>query len=152
MNSREIEQLLKYDKNFMGCFAYDNLPRFPQKFPAKIIINTGSVKTEGDHWISMIMTLKKCFYFDSFGLPVLNQDILNWLKEKYSGLIYSNICIQNYDSIMCGAFCIAFLEYVDSKKSYYEFLNSFSHVNIVENDHVMRVYLRERLLKCVKNA
>ena len=101
MNSREIEQLLNSDKNFMGCFAFDHLPKFPQKFPAKIIINTGSINTEGDHWISMIMTSKKCFYFDSFGLPVLNQDILNWLKEKYNALIYSNICLQNFDSIMC---------------------------------------------------
>ena len=145
MNSREIEKFLKSEKDFMGCFAYDNLPKFPNEFPAKIVINTGSIKTEGDHWISIIMKSKKCFYFDSFGLPVLNKEILYWLKEKYNTLTYSNICIQNFDSSMCGAFCIAFLEKVQDRKSFQNFLNSFSHITLIENDSIIEDYLKDRL-------
>ena len=146
MNSREIEKILHSEKSFMGCFAFDNLPKFPKLFPAKIIINTGSVNSEGDHWISMIMTSKICLYFDSFGLPVLNQEILNWLERKYNRLTYSDICIQNFDSHMCGAFCIAFLENVHDKKTFKRYLNSFSHINLKKNDITMEDYLRSRFL------
>ena len=142
MNSREIEQLLKFEKNFIGCFAYDNLPQFPKKYPVKLIVNTGSVTTNGDHWIALTMNSNECLYFDSFGLPVLNHEIMKWLEEKYESLIYSNICIQHFSSDMCGAFCIAFLENVNSKRSYDRFINSFYHADIFKNDKIMKNYLR----------
>ena len=142
MNSREIEELLKFEKNFIGCFAYDDLPKFPKKYPAKLIINTGSVSTNGDHWIALTMNTKECLYFDSFGLPVINQEIMKWLRGKYGSLIYSNICIQHFSSDLCGAFCIAFLENVESKTTYERFINSFYHTDIFRNDKVMKNYLR----------
>ena len=142
MNSREIEELLKFEKNFIGCFAYDDLPKFPKKYPAKLIINTGSVSTNGDHWIALTMNTKECLYFDSFGLPVINQEIMKWLQGKYESLIYSNICIQHFSSDLCGAFCIAFLENVINSRSYERFINSFYHVEISLNDKILKSYLR----------
>ena len=144
MNSREIEQILQSEKNFIGCFAYDDLPDFPVMGSVKVIINTGSINTKGDHWIAMIMTSRECLYFDSFGLPILNQEIMKWLEDKYESLIYSNICIQHFSSNLCGAFCIAFLENVKNKRSFKKFINSFSHINILENDEKMKTYLKEK--------
>lgn len=142
MNSREIEKILKSDRNFIGCFAFDDLPDFPKKFPAKIIINTGSIKTKGDHWISMLLTSKECFYFDSFGLPIINHKILEYLRERYTTLAYSDVCIQDFASDMCGAFCIAFLKNVKDRKSYERFIESFSSYNMLENDNMMKNYLK----------
>ena len=110
MNSREIEKFLLSENNFIGCFAYNNLPHFPKNSQVKVIINTGSVNTEGDHWVAMIITNKECFYFDSFGLPVLNQEIMKWLPKKYKSLIYSNICIQHFK--MTGMLQILWAGYV----------------------------------------
>ena len=72
MWSSEIESLLEIDNNFIGCYPYDKLPMIESKNNFfSTIINTDSAKEKGDHWVAMRMTEKKCFYFDSFGVPIL---------------------------------------------------------------------------------
>ena len=73
--SKQIEDYLESDGNFLGCFPHDKLPPFPSIFPKSIIIITDSGR--GENWIAMILTKKKCFYFDSFGVPIINTNILN---------------------------------------------------------------------------
>ena len=38
--SVEIENYMKEEEGFLGCFAYDDLPPIPNKFPASMIVNT----------------------------------------------------------------------------------------------------------------
>ena len=83
--SKQIEDYLKKHPNFLGCFPHDKLPPFPSI--GSIIINTDS--GSGEHWVAMILTKKKCFYFDSFGVPVINTNILNYVKQ-YKKVTYSN--------------------------------------------------------------
>ena len=79
MDSNEIEDILRYDKHFIGCYAYNQLPSIQSTFPKSLIINTAPSDTAGEHWVALVMQKKKCFYFDSYGLPVINQDILHFL-------------------------------------------------------------------------
>ena len=65
MWSTEIEQNLKHDKYFMGCFASDLLPTLTKT----LIINTKPSNMKGEHWVALVLKKKKCFYFDSFGVP-----------------------------------------------------------------------------------
>ena len=58
----------------MGCYALDNLPQTPpppQPYSRSLIINTSYSNEEGEHWVAVVMKKKACFYFDSFGLPIL---------------------------------------------------------------------------------
>ena len=87
MDSNEIEDILSYDKHFMGCYASNKLPSIQSPFPKSLIINTASSDTVGEHWVALVLHKKRCFYFDSFGLPVINDDILHFLhKYKKSNL------------------------------------------------------------------
>ena len=122
MWSTEIEHNLKHDKYFMGCFASDLLPSFPNSFPKTLIINTKPSNMKGEHWVALVLKKKKCFYFDSFGVPILNDDILQFLQDYYK-VTYSDVCIQSVNSEKCGKFCIAFVKTVRSKQSYSEFLS-----------------------------
>ena len=108
MDSNEIEDILSYDKHFMGCFASNQLPSVASPFPKSLIINTAPSNTVGEHWVALVLNKNKCFYFDSFGLPVLNQDILHFLC-KYKKVTYTDVCIQSTISDYCGKFCIAFI-------------------------------------------
>jgi hypothetical protein len=134
--SKQIEDYLRSDGNFLGCFPHDNLPPFPSTLPKSIIINTDSGR--GEHWIAMLFTKKKCFYFDSFGVPVINTNILNYVKQ-YKTVTYSNQCIQDYLSTSCGLFCIAFVMYVKNKKKYLSFLSIFKDLKC--NDSVVKYLL-----------
>ena len=147
MDSSTINKIMRKDKDFIGCFAFDNLPKIPAKFPAKFIINTGAAKTDGEHWVAVLMNSKECFYFDSFGLPIINVELLEYIKNKYKSVIYSEVCIQHHLSNMCGPFCIYFLSMVKTKESYRKFINSFSHNDLLVNDKRMEKYLNKVKIK-----
>ena len=95
MNSFEIEKLLERDKRFLGCFPHDKLPSFPKQFPRSLIINTDDSTRLGDHWVGVILNKDKCFYFDSYGVPILDKNIIDFLKNRYSTAIVNDTCIQD---------------------------------------------------------
>ena len=115
MWSTEIEQNLKHDAYFMGCYSPDLIPSFPNSFPRTLIINTVPSNKEGEHWVALVLKKKRCYYFDSFGLPIMNGNILKFL-EGYRKVTYSNVCIQSINSEKCGKFCIAFVKSVRCKQ------------------------------------
>ena len=45
--------------------------------------------------------------------------------------------IQNYDSIMCGYFCIGFINYMFMGKSLTAYTNLFSPCNFKKNDDII---------------
>ena len=86
------------------------------------------------------MTKDKCFYFDSFGLEIINENIKNFAKI-YKKVIYSERCIQNIQSEQGGEFCVAFVNIVNCVTSYTNFINSFSenrYINDIIVDKLMK--------------
>ena len=136
-----IESYLAEDDQFLGCFPKNKLPPFPSQFPKSLIVNTDEASKPGKHWVALVLTNKKCFYFDSFGLPIVDFQILRFLKG-YEKVSYSNTCIQDVKSNKCGEFCIAFLQNVKSKKSYMEFVNKFDVFNLKLNDEIVNYILK----------
>ena len=60
--------------------------------------------------------------------------------------MYSDICIQDINSVKCGKFCIGFIKYVNSKKSYNDFISKFDFVKLYKNDEIVEnIYLWEIL-------
>ena len=53
--------------------------------------------------------------------------------------------IQNYDSIMCGYFCIVFIDYMFKRKSLTDYTNLFSHNNFKKNDNIILNYFLNKL-------
>ena len=45
--------------------------------------------------------------------------------------------IQNYDSIMCGYFCIGFIDYMFKGKSLTDYTNLFSPSNFKKNNDII---------------
>ena len=66
-------------------------------------------------------------YFDSLGVEHISQEIRTFISNKN---IKTNIFrIQAYDSIMCGYFCIRFIDFILAGKTFTEFTNLFSPNN-----------------------
>ena len=125
-SSIEIEKYLKDQKGFLGCFASDDLPSFPKQLPASLIINTHKKNEPGEHWLAIVLTKQKCFYFDSFGVPIMEKIIISYLQQKYKKVTINNECIQHYYSESCGLFCIAFIKHVKSKLGFEDFISKFN--------------------------
>ena len=140
MWSLDIEQVISTidkRKQFLGCFPLDQLPNFPTQFPKSCIINTQTSTKVGEHWIALILTNKHCFYFDSFGLPIINQRIIEYLNPHYTIVRYSDVCIQHIESDKCGEFCIVFVTQVNSKITYEKFISQFNLEDVRENDNII---------------
>ena len=136
-SSIEIENYLKNQKGFLGCFAYNDLPPIPKILPASMIINTHRKNQPGEHWLALVLTKTKCFYFDSFGAPILEEMIVSYLQQKYKKVTVNNECIQHFTSASCGLFCIAFIKNVNSKISFETFISKFNLFNLLTNDNIV---------------
>ena len=63
-------------------------------------------------------------YFDSFGVEHIRKEIKTFINKKN---FETNIFrIQAYDSIICGYFCIGFIDFMLAGKILTEYTNLFS--------------------------
>ena len=136
MKNSEINEFLKNVKTFHGCFPSDRIQIHQKKqLSSSIIVNTKKYEHPGEHWVAIRFKKDVCFYFDSFGLPVLEKDILDSLQHRYNKIIYNTVCIQDLSSKACGMYCIAFIKNVHSKKSFDAFIKQFSWNDLKKNDY-----------------
>ena len=133
-----IEYILQNRKEFLGCFPSDSLPPFPTQFPKSMIINTDKATKAGEHWLGLVLTENKCFYFDSYGLFIFNTNIIKYLQPFYKMISYSSIPIQHATTTLCGEFCIGFIKHVKSKITYEKFLLKFDQLNLINNNIIIQ--------------
>ena len=81
----------------------------------------------GTHWVALYVQNNEVIYFDSFGVEHIRKEIKTFTDDKN---ITTNIFrIQAYNSIMCGYFCISFIDFILAGKNLTEFTNLFSPNN-----------------------
>ena len=77
-------------------------------------------------------------YFDSFGVEHIPKEIKASIKNEN---IKTNIFrVQAYDSVMCGYFCIGFIDFMIKGKTLTEFTKSFLLNNFEKNDDIVLKY------------
>ena len=92
------------------------------------VINLDEYSDIGTHWVASYMRNADVTYFDSFGVEHIPKEIKEFIDRSLS--ITTNIFrIQAYDSIMCGYFCISFIDFMLAGKTLTEFTNLFSPNN-----------------------
>ena len=82
-------------------------------------------------------------YFDSFGVEDIPKEIKAFIKNKN---ITTNIFrIQAYASIICGYFCIGFIDFMLKGKTLTEFTNLFSPNKFTKNDDIILNYFMSNI-------
>ena len=62
------------------------------------------------HWIALFSKRSEIVYFDSFGVEYIPEEIKEFIRNKN---IKANIFqVQENNSIMCGYFCIGFIDFM----------------------------------------
>ena len=84
------------------------------------------------------MNVNNVIYFNSFGVEHIPKEIKNFIGNKN---IPTNIYrIQAYNSIMCGSFCIGFIDFMLKGKSFLDCTNLFSPNKYEKNDKIILKY------------
>ena len=79
-------------------------------FLKQYVINLDEHADAGTHWIAFLCRKTEIIYFDSFGVEHVPEEIKEFVGNKN---IKANIFrAQAINSIMCGYFCIGFIDFM----------------------------------------
>ena len=101
------------------------------------------------HWVSLFVKANEVIYFDSFGVEHIPKEINKFIRAKALGSAVGSTVgnkkikasifrIQAYDSILCGYFCIEFVNYMLKGKTLLDYTNLFSPNDFKKNDQVIK--------------
>ena len=131
----EIQKYYKNEPRFNGVYSRDNLPKIKD---GAYIINLDEYSDIGTHWVTLHVNNNDVTSCDSFGVEHIPEEIKIFINNKN---IKTNIFrIQAYDSVMCGYFCIRFIDFFFKRKTLTEFTNLFSPNNFEKNDNIILTY------------
>ena len=125
----EISEYYASESRFNGVYSRDNLPKITKK--GAYIINLDEYENTGTHWIALFLKTNEVIYFDSFGIEHIPKEINKFIKANI-------FRIQTYDSIMCGYFCIEFINYILKGKTLLDYTNLFSPNDFKKNDRIIK--------------
>ena len=106
----------------------DNLPRIKD---VAYVISLDDFSGIGTHWIALYVLNNNVTYFDSFEVEHIPQEMKAFIGNKN---IKTNIFrIQAHNLIMCGYFCIGFIDFMLPGKTLTDFTNLISPNNLKKN-------------------
>ena len=141
LTNTEINEYYKNEPRFNGVYSRDNLPKTIKK--GAYVINLDEYKNTGTHWVSLVVKPKYTVYFDSFGIEHIPKEINKFINNNIKSNIFR---IQAYDSIMCGYFCIEFINYMLKGKTLLDYSNLFSPNNFKKNGQfIKRIFKNDNL-------
>ena len=106
---------------FNGVYSRDNLSNKIKD--GADIANLDEYNDIGTHWVALYVNNKTATHFDSFGVEHIPKNVKKFINDK---IIIANIFrIQAYVSVMCGYFCIGFIDFMFKGNSLTDFTNLF---------------------------
>ena len=136
----EIQKYYQNEPRFNGVYSRDNLPIIKD---GAYVINLDEDSDIGTHWIALYVQNNDATYFDRIGVEHIAKDIRTFISTK--NIKTNTFRIQAYDSIMCGYFCIRFIDFVLAGKTLTKFLNLFSPNNFKKNDDIILYYFMNNI-------
>ena len=121
--------------NFEIQKYYQNEPTYRNNLPkikaGAYVINPDEYELIGTHWIALYMNGDNVTDFDSFGIEYSPKEVKKFIGNKN---ITTNIYrIQAYNLIMCGYFCIRFIDFMLEGKSLLSYTNLFFPIKYEKN-------------------
>ena len=105
-----------------GGFSRDNLTK--KIMDGVYVINLDEYADVGTHWVALFRKRNEIVYFDSFGVKYDPEEIKEFIGNK--NIIANFFRVQANNSIMCGCFCIGFLDFMCTGKKLTDFTSMFS--------------------------
>ena len=119
----EIQKYYWMEHRFNGVFSRNNLHEKIKD--GAYVINLDEYADVSTHWIALFCNKSKIDYFDSFGVEHVPEEIRKFMGNKNK--IANIFRLQRSNSIMCGYFFIAFIDFIlEGRKTdwFYKFVFS----------------------------
>ena len=81
-------------------------------------------------------------YFVSFGIGCILEEALNKIRDK--SITYNIFRLQEYDSIIWGVYCTAFIEYLIAGKTLLSYISLFSSNVYQKNGKVIYEFFKDK--------
>lgn len=117
METVEIQYLLNNAQslkflNGKVC-SNDLLPKKRLEHRKAYVVNTDKSTEPGAHWVVLYFDNRKhATYFDSYGLPPVNNHVYRFIIDNTNSWTYTKTCVQSETSSVCGMYCIFALDHL----------------------------------------
>ena len=93
------------------------------------------------HWIAWFCNKSEIVYFDSFGVQHLPEEIKEFVGDK--NIIANIFRIQANNAVMCGYFCIGFIDFMLAGKKLTDFTSIFSPYDFDKSGKIILSYFKD---------
>ena len=127
----EIQKYYQNEPKFNGVYSSNNLPKIKD---GAYVINLDDFKAIGTQWIALYMngySRRGSICFDNFGVEHIPKEIITNIYRIYAD-----------NSIMCGYFCIGFIDFMLKDKTLRDYTDLFSPSDYEKNDEITPKYFQ----------
>ena len=126
----EIQKYYQNEPRFNGVYCRNNLPKK---------IKDGAYVINFDEY-AYVGTHLEIVYFDVFGAEQIPDKIKEFVGNKN---VKANIFrVQGNDSVMCGYFCIGFIDFMLAGKKLTDYTSLLSPHDFEKNDNIILSYFK----------
>ena len=136
----EIKEYYENEPRFNAVYSRDNLPKTIKN--GAYVINLDEYADTGTHWIALYVKYNEITYFDSFGVEHFPKEIIMHPNIEHKNIKTNIFRIQAGNSIMCGYFCIGFIDFMFAGRSLIDFTSLFSPYDFKKNDKIILEYFK----------
>lgn len=126
---------------FGGVISRDQIRAISS--PGYYISNLNDSSQSGSHWVAILVkdSSEPLEYFDSFGLnaPMEVVELSEALKVNY---LFNSTQYQDLNSVLCGYWCLYFVNESQKGRSYFELLKPLSHTDTRFNERMIVEYFQ----------
>ena len=139
MTNFETQKYYENEPRFNGVYSRDNLSK--EIKDGAWVINHDEHADTGTHWVALFCKKNKIVYFDTFGVEHIPEEIKKLIGNKN---IKANIYrVQANNSVMCGYFCIGFIDFMLAGKTLIDYTALFSPHDFNKNDQIILSYFKD---------
>ena len=104
-----------------------------------------NVQDVGTHWIALFCKKNEIVYFHSFGVEYIPEESKAFIKEfpGNKNIKTKIFRVQENNSIMCGYFCIGFIDFKLAGKKLTDYTTLFSPYDFKKNDSIILCYFKD---------
>ena len=139
MSTIEISNNFHWNPRLNGVFSRNNLFWIRDEAFA---INLEDKQSKQTYWVSSVIDRNSTVYLDSFGVEYFPQEVLNKIRDK--SITHNIFRIESDGSIMCGFYCIGFIEYILAEKTLLDYANLFSPNDYKKNGKSICKFFKNR--------
>ena len=142
----ETKAYYQNEPRFNGVFSRDNLPNTIKNGAYEI--NLDEYQDIGTHWVALYVNNKTVTYLDYFGVENIPKEVMKFTESGFPDRksiirnIFRILLLLEFleYSILCGYFCIRFINFMFNRNSLTDYTNLFSPNDFKKNDTIILKY------------